>query len=111
MLRNRATETVGNNDRCSLLLFLCEPRKSDPKLLGRVDIYARRVHNSPIILYRSGEVPSPNGLGDPTPTKDHASVHPLDCLVAMRCQQNLMTPCTNCLHVSRITFLVFCIFF
>ena len=60
-----------------------------PKGLGRVDICARRVHNSPITLYRRGEVPSPNGLGDPTPTKDHASVHPLDCLVAMKCQQNL----------------------
>ena len=62
-----------------------------PKGLGRVDICARRVHNSPITLYRRGEVPSPNGLGDPTPTKDHASVHPLDCLVAMKCQQNLAT--------------------
>ena len=37
-------------------------------LLGRVDIYVRRVHNSPIPLYRRGEVPSPKGLGNPTPT-------------------------------------------
>ena len=57
-----------------------------PKGLGRVDIYVRCVHNSPITLYRRGEVPSPNGLGDPTPTKDHASVHPPDYLVAMKRQ-------------------------
>ena len=29
------------------------------------------------------------GLGGPTPTKNQASVHLLDCLVAMKCQQNL----------------------
>ncbi len=52
--------------------------------LGRVDIYARCVRN------RRDEVPSSKGLGNPTPTKGHASVHALDCLVAMKCQQNLV---------------------
>ena len=29
------------------------------------------------------------GLGDPTPTKNQASVRSLDCLVAMKCQHAL----------------------
>ncbi|MYE91249.1 hypothetical protein F4X33_19895 [Candidatus Poribacteria bacterium] len=45
--------------------FTC--RKSS-RLLGRVDIYVKRVHNSLIGLYRRGEVASPDGLGNPTPT-------------------------------------------
>ena len=38
-------------------------------ILGHVDIYVKRVHNSPISPYRRGEVSSPNGLGNPTPTE------------------------------------------
>ena len=53
------------------------------RLLERVDIYVRCVRN------RRGEVPSPNGLGDPTPAKDHASVHAPCYLVALKYQQNL----------------------
>ena len=33
--------------------------------------------------------PLTEGLGDPTPTKYQAVGHILDCLVAMKCQQNL----------------------
>ena len=43
-----------------------------------------------------------NGLGDPTlvsiyrtPTKAHVFVHPLDCLIAVKCQQNLVPCQTN----------------
>ena len=39
----------------------------NPSCLGRVDIYVGRVLNSLISPYRRGEVPSPNGLGNPTP--------------------------------------------
>ncbi len=41
--------------------------------------------------FRNGLSRANKGLGDPTPTKDHAFVHPLDYLVAMKCQQNLAT--------------------
>ena len=39
------------------------------KFLVRVDIYVMCVHNSPTSLYRRGEVSSPSGLGNPTPTE------------------------------------------
>jgi hypothetical protein len=45
-----------------ILVFL----HKDVLLLGRVDIYVRRVHNSPISPNRRGEVSSPLRLENPT---------------------------------------------
>ena len=50
--------------------------------LGRADIYVRRTLNLPISTNRRGEVHSPNGLGDPTPTHSTVST----------CQKNAKPP-------------------
>ena len=54
--------------------------------LGRVDLCEA-------ICNRRGEVSSPTeqyGLGNPTPTKNHVSVHALNCLVTMKCEHHLV---------------------